>query len=248
MNADLPLIIQSDPWLEPFKEVIIRRQKAAMAKERFLCKGKRLQDFATGHLYFGLHREPRGWVFREWAPNATELFLIGDFSSWKKDKKFALTKLQFGNWEIELPPDALKHGQHYKLLAIWDGGEAYRLPAWGKRMVQDKQTLVFDAEIWAPENPYNWKIQNFIPTSKIPIIYESHIGMATPEEKVGSYSEFRDNVLPRIKRLGYNTIQFMAIQETSVLRFIWLSCFKFFCRFFQVRHTRRFEIINRYRP
>ena len=37
--------------------------------------------------------------------------------------------------------------------------------------------------------------------------------MAQEEGKVGSYLEFRDNVLPRIKDLGYNTIQIMAIME-----------------------------------
>ena len=37
--------------------------------------------------------------------------------------------------------------------------------------------------------------------------------MATNEEKVGTYAEFTKNVLPRVKKSGYNAIQIMAIQE-----------------------------------
>ena len=45
------------------------------------------------------------------------------------------------------------------------------------------------------------------------MIYEAHIGMATSDEKVGTYSEFTENILPVIIKAGYNTIQLMAIQE-----------------------------------
>ncbi|MBQ5721789.1 MAG: alpha amylase C-terminal domain-containing protein, partial [Bacteroidaceae bacterium] len=44
-------------------------------------------------------------------------------------------------------------------------------------------------------------------------IYECHVGMGQDAEKVGTYVEFRDNVLPRIAKSGYNCIQIMAIQE-----------------------------------
>jgi 1,4-alpha-glucan branching enzyme len=213
MSNGIPVIVQNDQWLNPYKDVIVRRYKAVAEKEKILCKGRRLQDFATGHLYFGVHKEAEGWVFREWAPNATEVYMVGDFSSWKIDKKYAMKKLQHGNWELKLPMDALEHQQHYKLFIRWEGGEAYRLPAWGNRMVQDMTTLNFDAEIWAPDKSYVWKNMNFVPLSDIPFIYEAHVGMATNEEKVGNFIEFRDNILPRIKKAGYNVIQLMAIQE-----------------------------------
>src|SRR3569623_2610069 len=44
-------------------------------------------------------------------------------------------------------------------------------------------------------------------------IYESHVGMATEEGKVGTFNEFTDKVLPRVHKLGYNAIQLMAVQE-----------------------------------
>ena len=213
MSKNLPIIIQNDPWLAPFKNTIIQREKASSEKEKILCKDRKLQDFATGHLYFGLHKEPAGWVFREWAPNAKEIYLVGDFSNWERQKKYSLSKLKNGVWEICLPSNELKHQQKYKLYILWEGGEAFRLPAWGTRMVQDSSTKVFDAQIWAPEQPYQWKNTSFKLAKEIPLIYEAHVGMSTAEGKVGSYIEFRDNILPRIKKAGYNIIQLMAVQE-----------------------------------
>mgnify|MGYP003876691855 FL=1 len=39
--------------------------------------------------------------------------------------------------------------------------------------------------------------------------------MASADEKIASYTEFKNNVLPRIKTLGYNCVQLMAIMEHS---------------------------------
>lgn len=213
MSETLPLLIQNDPYLAPFQDTIIKRRRLVQEKERILCKGCKLADFATGHLYYGLHRTNGGWVFREWAPNAQEIFLVGEFSGWKIDSAFALRKLNHGNWEITLPKDKLQQGQKYKLFIRWNGGSAYRLPSYGNRMVQNENDKVFNAEIWAPEQPYQWKNPNFKPDNKNPLIYEAHVGMASNEEKVASYKEFSDNILPKIKKLGYNTVQLMAIQE-----------------------------------
>ena len=213
MSNSLPIIIQNDPWLAPFKDIIIHREKSSIDKEKLLCSNRKLQDFATGHLYFGLHKELSGWVFREWAPNAKEIYLVGDFSNWEQQKKFALSKLKNGVWEIWLPLNELRHLQKYKLFIKWNGGEAFRLPAWGNRMIQDSFTKDFNAEIWAPEQSYQWKISDFNPAHETPLIYEAHVGMSTIEGKVGSYIEFRDNILPRIKKAGYNIIQLMAVQE-----------------------------------
>jgi 1,4-alpha-glucan branching enzyme len=185
----------------------------AVTREEILCNGKRLQDFATGHLYYGLHRTESGWVFREWAPNAREIFMVGDFSAWQKDKRYAMKKLPYGNWELTLPEEMLQHGQKYKLLVIWEGGSGYRIPSYANYVVQDEITLVFNAQIWDPQQSYIWECPDFIADIKYPLIYEAHIGMSSEEEKISTYREFADNILPRIQDLGYNAIQLMAIQE-----------------------------------
>ena len=206
-------LIKSDPWLKPYKEAIKGRYQYAYETEKKLIGSGTLSDFACGHLYFGLHKTEDGWCFREWAPNATAIFLIGDFNQWKKRSDYALTKTGNGVWEIKLPEDALQHQQLYKMLVEWEGGSGERIPAWATRVVQDEQTKIFSAQVWNPQKKYVFKKKRFKPTSDPLLIYEAHIGMSSSEEKVATYEEFRLNVLPRIKKGGYNCIQLMAIQE-----------------------------------
>ena len=206
-------LIDSDPWLEPYADAIQGRYDYACYKEQELTAGASLKDFADGYLYFGMHRTPDGWVFREWAPNATAIYLLGDFNHWTKSENYRLQSLGNGNWEGIFPPEAMQHGQLYKLLVEWYGGAGERIPSYARRVVQDERTKIFSAQVWAPEKPYKWKNKNFKPHKDPLFIYESHIGMATNQERVGTYEEFRLNVLPRVQDLGYNCIQLMAIQE-----------------------------------
>ena len=210
-------IVANDPWLEPFENAIQGRHDHALWMIDHLTNGgkMKLSDFATGYLYYGLHRNEKGeWIFREWAPNATEIFLIGDFNDWKESPKYALKKSKNGqDWEIKLPKTALKHGDLYKMLVKWPGGQGERIPAWVRRVVQDDVTKIFSAQVWAPEKEYKWKKKTFKPDITPLLIYECHIGMAQDAEKVGTYTEFREKILPRIVKEGYNCIQIMAIQE-----------------------------------
>ncbi len=209
-------IVRNDPYLEPYEQAIRGRHDHALWKiDQLTRHGKQtLSDFANGYEYFGLHRTDTGWVFREWAPHATDIYLVGDFSSWKEQETYRCRRIEgTDNWQLTLPADALTHGQLYKMHVKWDGGEGERIPAWANRVVQDEKTHIFSAQVWAPKAPYRWVSKPLTPQTKPLLIYECHIGMAQDEEKVGSYSEFRQQVLPRIVRDGYNAIQIMAIQE-----------------------------------
>jgi 1,4-alpha-glucan branching enzyme len=208
-----PLIVQEDPWLEPYEKIIFLRQKAAMDRIDQLCKNSQsLRNFASGHLYYGLQKTKIGWTFREWAPNAEKIFLIGEFNNWKEEENFQLIKIEDGNWEIQLPENSLQHGQLYKLSVYWKGGMGYRIPSYANRCVQDKSSKDFNAQIWKHDS-FKWTSSPVKKMPEQPIIYEAHIGMATEDDKVGTYNEFRNRVLPRIVKAGYNTIQLMAIQE-----------------------------------
>lgn len=208
-------IIKDDPWLEPFEEAIVGRHEDARRKAAELTSQTgTLVDFANAHHYFGLHRlEDGSWVFREWAPNATAITLIGDFSDWKEEAMFQLQRLDNGVWEGRFPADVIRHGQLYKMDVHWDGGSGLRIPAYATRVVQDTQTAIFSAQVWCPAEKHSWHVDNFKPDTRPLLIYECHIGMAQEREGVGSYEEFRLNVLPRVAADGYNAIQIMAIQE-----------------------------------
>jgi 1,4-alpha-glucan branching enzyme len=206
-------IWETDLYLEPFRKIIERRQEQAARKEREFCgTHASLSDAANGHLFYGLHRTRKEWVFREWAPNALAVYLLGDFNGWKKKSTFALHSIGGGNWEISLPAKTLKHLDLYKLLVEWRGGGGERLPSYVTRAVQDEQTKIFSAQVWQPSKAYKWKYAS-PPRVQYPLIYEAHIGMSSEEARVATFNEFREKVLPRIVKLGYNTLQLMAVQE-----------------------------------
>ncbi|MCL2097518.1 MAG: alpha amylase C-terminal domain-containing protein [Bacteroidales bacterium] len=207
------LLWQNDPWLEPFKQVIFRRHEQALIRKQELMYGhKRLSDAVNGHLYYGLHLTAEGWVFREWAPDAAAIYIVGECNNWEKSPDYALQAIGNGNWEIHLPTETFHHLSFYKLLIEWEGGSGLRIPAYATRVVQNETTKLFSAQVWNPKKKYIWK--NASPLKvKNPLIYEAHIGMSGEEERVATYTEFRKNVLPRIVDLGYNMIQLMAIQE-----------------------------------
>lgn len=214
MRMQVPGIVARDPWLTPFSDVVHSRSKKVLLKEKDLVTGQqKLGDFATGYLFFGLHRAASHWIFREWAPNASEIFMVGRFSDWKEKPEFRLRKMHHGIWETEIPLALIRHGDLYKLSVYWPGGHGYRLPSYTTRVMQDENTKNFDAQVWCPPDPYLWKNSPVIANQKPLFIYEAHIGMGTEEEKTGSFTGFREQVLPRIIKAGYNAIQLMAIQE-----------------------------------
>lgn len=208
-----PLITKNDPWLATFEPVIKKRLNYGYKKEQELIEGYgSLSNFANGHKFFGMHKEDDMWVLREWAPAATAIYLIGSFNKWQESEEYRFEKKE-NYWELKIPQAKLKHKALYKLMMHWEGGQAERLPAWCRRVVQDDETKIFSAQVWDPAKEYKWKIENYVRPGEAPRIYEAHVGMATEEYKVGSYDEFRKLILPKIKKAGYNTVQLMAIQE-----------------------------------
>ena len=211
-----PKLVRDDPWLEPHQGTIERRMSEFRETLAEIEKNsKSLATYATGHKYVGIHFHPTShtWTIREWAPAAQAVSLIGDFNHWNREAN-PLTPSSSGVWNLELPGDALVHGQKVKLHIIGaDGSRRDRIPACIRRALQDPTTHDFCGQIWNTPKPYVWKHQFDPATVTSPLIYESHVGMAGEEPRVHTYREFADSILPRISRLGYNTVQLMAVQE-----------------------------------
>ncbi|MBQ3541681.1 MAG: alpha amylase C-terminal domain-containing protein [Oscillospiraceae bacterium] len=206
-------IIKKDPSLQPFAgDLQLRMDNYAATKEKILPPDMTLAEYANGHHYFGFHRTDDGWYYREWAPGAEAMYLTGDFCGWDRHAH-PMTSLENGVFELFLPgKDALKNGQHVCTIVVHNGQELERIPLYANYVVQDPQTTAWSAMIYVPEKPFCWTDAGFTPQKNL-FIYECHIGMAQEEGKVGSYTEFRQNVLPRVKALGYNTLQIMAVME-----------------------------------
>ena len=206
------MIYDTDPYLKPFKAAIDARHRRILeCRDRFAKDGS-LSAGINNHLYYGLHRSPDGgWVFREWAPNASRIWLIGECNNWHRTAGWALQPVGDGTWELRVPEMLLHHGELYKLFIEWPGGGGERLPSYATRCVQDPETKVFCAQVWDPA-PYVWK-HGRAGKRPHPLIYECHIGMSSEEEKVASFEDFRRDVLPKVADLGYNVLQIMALQE-----------------------------------
>ena len=206
-------ITEIDPSLVPFQsDLELRMQKYQDTKAALLQEGQTLTDFANAHKFFGFHRTEEGWYYREWAPGAEEMYLTGDFNGWDR-RSCPMEKKDGGVFEVFLPGEnALQDGQHIGVIVVHGGQELERIPAYANYVVQDPITNAWSGAIYAPAKPFQWSDSGFQPKKNL-LIYECHIGMAQEEGKVSSYNEFRKNTLPRIKELGYNAVQIMAIME-----------------------------------
>lgn len=212
-------IIEDDPWLEAAEgELNYRQQIYLNALRRIESEFGSLAAYASGYRYFGFQRDDQaqGWWFREWLPGAREVYIFGDFNGWNR-RSLPLSRDADGVWSIFLYDGdwgrGLKHGSLYKLLIHGDNGWHERIPAYATRVLQDETTKDFTAQFRNPA-PFDWTGDDF-DVSNIPTlyIYESHVGMAVEQERVGGYAEFAENILPRIKRDGYNAVQLMGIAE-----------------------------------
>ncbi len=205
-------ILEYDGILKNFEgDINLRMDNYKRTRYALMGDGK-ITDFAAGADYFGFHKTEDGWYYREWAPGANEMFLTGDFCKWNP-YKYKLKPVGNGTWEIFIPgADTLYDGCRVQAVVIHDGQELRRIPSYATRVCQEEGTVQWNAVIYDPAKPFKWTDKKFKPQQP-PLIYECHIGMAQDKYGIGTYEEFEKNTLPRIKALGYNTIQVMAVME-----------------------------------
>ena len=177
-----------------------------------------IENFANSYQRYGLHLQPNNdIVYREYAPSAKGISLCGEFNGWNRDQYWA-KRDEFGCWTLTIPNNngqpAIHHNTKIKCnVVLPDNSRADRNPIWSRYLIQDKGTFLFDAVFWNPPNQYNWNFSGHMSNPHSLRIYEAHVGMSSNEEKVSTYREFADNIIPRIKRSGYTAVQLMAIAE-----------------------------------
>lgn len=217
----LPILLDT-PWLEPYAPVINRRYERYQSTLRSIHEfSGSILEFARIHEYYGVHFDKfrNGWIYREWAPEAKKMFLTGDFNWWDRHSH-PMKKNHRGDWEIFLPYDTYKdtfvHQSRIKVRIIGaNDSDLDRIPAYITRVIQDEQTHDFAGQLWFPEKNFIWSDASFSlkEVAQMPLIYECHVGMAQEKFGVGTYKEFEELILPRIKKAGYTAIQMMAIME-----------------------------------
>ena len=206
-------IMELNPQLREFAgDIDLRMFLYRATKGRILSEGQKLTDFANAHNYYGFHRTQTGWAYREWAPSAYQLYLEGDFNQWNKTSH-PLRPLGNGDWELLLEgKDALWEGCRVKTVVDANMQRTEHIPLYARRVVQDPKTITWCAEVTDETRPFPWTDENFRGEEGL-YIYEAHVGMAQEADRVSTYREFADNILPRIREDGYNTVQLMAIME-----------------------------------
>ena len=213
-------LINQDPSLKPFEWAIDRRVNHFKRQlEQIEKNEKDLVEFARSYETMGLHALPNGDIlYKEYAPGAKGIALFGEFNGWNRDQYWA-KRDQFGFWTLIIPNDngetRIKHGTKVKCLVVTCNEERVdRNPIWSNYLVQNKESFIFDNVFWNPPQKYEWKYPKpHLDKPKSLRIYECHVGMSSFDQKVSSYREFADNIIPRIKRTGYTAIQLMAIME-----------------------------------
>ena len=206
--TELALIVD-DPWLEPYRSAIQSRRDHFLS----VLGNQTLRALSNLHRQNGLlyNKEQSCWTYREYAPRAHAVSLVGDFNNWDSQAN-PCTKDDQGHWHLTLPKESLQHLSNYKVSITGDNGTHLRLSPFTRYALQNPENHEFTGTVWHPTQAYQWK-HSIPPKPSSPLIYEAHPGLATERDGVGTYEEFRLNVLPRIARLGYNTIQLMAIAE-----------------------------------
>ncbi|KAL3327624.1 hypothetical protein AABB24_035345 [Solanum stoloniferum] len=214
-------IYEIDPLLTKYRQHLDYRYSQYKKMREAIDKYEGgLEAFSRGYEKMGFTRSATGITYREWAPGAQSAALIGDFNNWDANADI-MTRNEFGVWEIFLPNNvdgspAIPHGSRVKIRMDTPSGVKDSIPAWINYSLQLPDEIPYNGIYYDPPEEERYIFQHPRPKKPKSLrIYESHIGMSSPEPKINSYVNFRDEVLPRIKKLGYNAVQIMAIQEHS---------------------------------
>ncbi len=218
LHRDAPY---GDPNLAPFTEKLAYYASYIHAREKPFAWTGEWKNFFADYTYYGLHLNSRRWEFRERAPNAVSMELVGEFNGWRADGSFALKRYgsphDDGYWEGSWPPWAMHHTQLYHLVVRWNEGNAIRegerIPSYATRVVRDPVTGKLEAQIWQPPQPYQWRNPSIPWMCRSLNIYEAHVGVAQERAGIGTYDEFRERIIPRIVSAGYNILLLMGVME-----------------------------------
>lgn len=211
-------LLNLDGYLELHKGEIIRRYGCFKHLLSLIENEGGLEVFCRSYKTFGVHvKEDNSIEGLEWAPGAEGLYLKGDFNNWN-EFSHPYERLPFGKWKIKIPPASdgscqMKHLSKLKLVVRTKSGQiGERLSPWATFVKPPEGSFQYEMLLWNPPRPYKFKHQKVQPPENLKI-YEAHVGISSNEGKVADYDYFADQIVPRIKKQGYNAIQLMAVME-----------------------------------
>ncbi|GLH08149.1 1,4-alpha-glucan-branching enzyme [Gryllus bimaculatus] len=214
MEVEVPrlnVLLDRDPYLRGYEREFRRRYACFKDYVDRVSEQEGINNFSKGYEYYGIHVNADNSVTcREWAPD-----------EWNRNSH-PYNKLEFGKWELHIPPNSdgscpIKHLSEIKIIIQTINGELLdRLSPWAVYVVQPpkEKGFTYEQRMWNPPQEEKYQFRHERPKKPLSLrIYECHVGIAASEPRVGTYLEFAQNIIPRIKKLGYNAIQLMAIME-----------------------------------
>lgn len=170
-----------------------------------------------GSIYFSAREEQaEGFRFAVWAPNASNVSLVGNFNNWQADEHPMNKVNDSGIWQIFVP--GMKEGELYK----------YAITTQQGKVIMKTDPYAFynelrpnSASITCRIDKYKWS--NDIERRDIKqtsyespmVIYEVHAGSWKRHEN-GSFMNYRElakELVPYVADMGYTHIELMPVQE-----------------------------------
>ncbi|WP_440895265.1 1,4-alpha-glucan branching protein GlgB [Amphibacillus sp. Q70] len=177
------------------------------------------ENFYSQHI-FGHHPEKReekqGFVFRVWAPQAQQVWLVGTFNNW--DDSLPMEKNEtYGYWEI-FTTEAVEQDLYKYKVRQADGREVFKIDpfaiAFEKRPGNAAIIHTVPKKKWRDGLWFGRKKRSNL--FKRPInIYEVHASSWKHHEDGTPYSftDLKEELIPYVKEMGYTHIEFMPLME-----------------------------------
>ena len=157
-----------------------------------------------------------GVTFRVWAPNASSVYVPGQFNNWSTTATRLTQELTngVGNgvWSVDVA--AAAPGQQYKYYINYSGGSAWRHDPRARKVVSSSTGSGGNDIIYDP-TVFNWTGDTLtLPALEDLVVYELHLGTFY-DPRSGGPGLFTDaiNKLGYLQALGVNAVEVLPIAE-----------------------------------
>lgn len=165
------------------------------------------------------HEAVSGTQFAVWAPNAAQVFVMGDFNGWNKNSDALHPKGQSGIWEGFFP--GIGHGTLYKYHIVSHLND-YRVDKADPFSVFNEIPPKTASIVWNLDYP--WGDQEWMNSrrqcnalDKPMAIYEMHVGswrrMVEQSNRSLSYRELAPQLADYLEQMGYTHVEFLPVMD-----------------------------------
>ena len=164
-------------------------------------------------------RNQRGTYFAVWAPDAKEVFVIGDFNGWDRASHPLQTRGQSGIWEGFIPEVSKGAIYKYHVASRYKGYKVDKADPFATFSETSPKTasIIWDLEYKWGDQEWMEKRHAYNRLDAPMAIYEVHLGSwkRVPSEgyRSLSYRELAPQLADHVKQTGFTHVEFLPIME-----------------------------------